>query len=92
MKILMISPIHLGHGVGEEGYDMEFDEHSEQVSVKIAAEYEKIAKENQYSFLDASKYADPSVTDREHLDEIGHEKLAEAIYEKLVEIGYVDER
>ena len=38
------------------------------------------------------KYADPSVTDREHLDEIGHEKLAEAIYEKLVEIGYVDER
>ena len=92
LKILMISPIHLGNGVGEEGYDMEFDEHSEQVSVKLAAEYEKIAKENQYYFLDASKYADPSVTDREHLDEIGHEKLAEAIYEKLVEIGYVDER
>lgn len=86
MKILVISPIRLGHGVGEEGYDMEFDEHSELVSEGLAKEYEKIARENQFYFLAASQYAKPSLTDREHLDEIGHEKLAEAIYEKLTEM------
>lgn len=86
MKILVISPILLGHGVGDEGYDVEFDEHSEEVSGKLAREYEKLAKENHYYFLDASKYAEPSVADREHLDEKGHEKLTEAIYDKLIEM------
>lgn len=87
MKILVISPIILGKGVGEEGYDIEFDLHSEAVSAGLPAEYEKMAKENQFCYLAASEYAASSVTDREHLDEEGHEKLADAIYHKLMEIS-----
>lgn len=86
MKILVISPILLSPGVGEEGYDVEFDESSEQVSRKLAAEYEKIARKNGYYYLDASQYASASSTDREHLDETGHEKLGDAIYHKLTEL------
>lgn len=86
MKILVISPILLGQGVGEEGYDVEFDSHSELVAGKLSEEYEKVAKEKNFYFLAASKYANPSPIDREHLDESGHKKLAEAIYNKLIEI------
>lgn len=85
-KVLVVSPIRLAQGVGEKGYDEEFDEQSERVSGELAAEYEKLAKKRGFYYLDASKYANPSVTDREHLDEIGHEKLAEAVYNKLNEI------
>lgn len=86
MEVLVVSPILLGRGVGEKGYDIEFDQNSEQESTELAREYEKIARENGFHFLDASKYAEPSIADREHLDEIGHEKLADAIYDKLNEI------
>lgn len=87
MKILVISPILLGKGVGEEGYDTEFDEHSELVSTQLAAEYEKFAKEKGYYYLDASRYAASSPIDREHLDSEGHARLAEAVYNKLVKIS-----
>lgn len=86
MKILVISPITLGRGVGEDGYDVEFDEKSELVSYKLAEKYQKMALDNNYYFLDASEYAEPSVEDREHLDETGHARLADAIYNKLSEI------
>ncbi len=84
MKILVISPILLGSGVGE--IDVDFNEASEEVSRELAGEYEKLARKNNFYFLDASKYADASDTDREHLDEQGHEKLADAIYDKLIEM------
>ena len=48
-KIVIVSPIHLGKGVGEEGFDPEFNESSENVSRQLAWEYEKIAKENGFS-------------------------------------------
>lgn len=86
MKILVISPIVLGRGIGEEGYDIEFDVHSEEESARLGEEYAGIARKNNFYYLDASKYADSSSIDREHLDATGHEKLAEAIYDKLTEI------
>lgn len=79
MKVLLVSPIHFGKGVGEEGFDTEFDEKSESTAKQLAKEYEKVAARHGYSFLDASKYAKPSPVDREHLDESGHEKLAQAL-------------
>lgn len=85
-KILLVSPILLGKGVGEEGYDIEFDEASEQVSLKLGEEYQKIAGQNGYAFLNAADYAKPSETDREHLDVQGHEKLSIAIYQKIKEL------
>ena len=86
MKVLVVSPIRLGHGVGEKGYDVEFDGRSEQESAELAEEYERLARRKGFYYLDASRYAVPSIIDREHLDENGHEKLADAIYDKLNEI------
>jgi len=80
----VISPIHLGHGVGEPDFDPEFDEKSESVSRNLANEYRKVALQNHAAFLNAADYALPSVTDREHLDENGHAALADAIYDKII--------
>ena len=82
--LLVISPIHLGHGVGEPDFDLEFDEKSESVSRNLANEYRKVALQNHAAFLNAADYALPSVTDREHLDENGHAALADAIYDKII--------
>lgn len=83
-ELLIISPIHLGKGVGDEGYDPEFDLASERVADQLACEYQKVAHRYQAAFLDASQFSEPSEIDREHLDESGHAALAEAIYESIV--------
>ena len=45
--------------------------------------YKKIAAQRGVKFLAASDYATASEVDDEHLNEEGHQKLAEAIYEAL---------
>lgn len=82
--ILVVSPIHLGKGIGEPDFDPEFNESSEVVSRNLAAEYRKVALQNHAAFLNAADFAFPSITDREHLDEAGHAALAEAIYSKVL--------
>ena len=42
--ILLISPIHLGEGVWEKGFDTEFNENSVAVSKGLAEEYRKSVK------------------------------------------------
>lgn len=82
--LLIISPIHLGHGVGGPDFDPEFDEKSEAVSRNLADEYRKVALQNHAAFLNAADFASPSVTDREHLNEAGHAALADAVYNKII--------
>lgn len=82
--ILVVSPIHLGKGVGEPDFDPEFNESSEVVSQNLASEYRKVALQNHAVFLNAADFASPSTTDREHLNEAGHAALAEAIYDKIL--------
>ena len=84
MKVLLISPIHLGKGVGEEGFDPEFNERSENVSKQLAGEYEKAAKENGFYYFDAAGVAKPSEVDRQHLDDEGHKIFAEKYSEFLL--------
>lgn len=86
LKILVVSPIELGKGVGEEGYDIEFDKNSEETSKELAKEYKKVAEKYNYAFLSAAQYARPSTIDREHLDEEGHAQLATVIEKKIVSI------
>ena len=85
--LLIISPIHLGHGVGEPDFDPEFDEKSEAVSRNLADEYRKAALQNHAAFLNAADFASPSITDREHMDEKGHAALADAVYDKIIALG-----
>ena len=85
-KVLLVSPIALGNRVWEEGYDTEFNGVSVGVSRRLPEVYGQIAKKREIAFLAASQYAQASEADREHLDEKGHEKLAEAVWNKLEEI------
>lgn len=82
-KLLILSPIHLGKNVGEAGFDPEFDQKSEETALQLAEAYQKVAEKFQAEFLDAARFASPSGTDREHLDEEGHRKLAEAVYQAI---------
>lgn len=87
-KVLLVSPIFLGDGVWEEGYDPEFDEKSVRVSRQLPQVYRKIAEEENLYYLAASDFAVPSEEDREHLDKEGHGRLAYAIYDKVLDISY----
>ncbi len=83
IRILLVSPICLKEGVGEEGFDPEFDEESVQTSRRLKDVYQKIAKKHQCDFLAASDVAEASDTDREHLDEKNHARLAKAMLQYL---------
>lgn len=85
-KVLVISPIHLGQQVWEEKFDPEFSHHSVDVSKELAEAYCKVSHEEHTAFLDASQFAEPSETDREHLSAEGHAQLAEAVFKKVKEI------
>lgn len=87
IKILLISPIWLGEKVWEEGFDPEFNEKSVETSKKLKKVYEKIAKTYQCDFLAASDYVKASGDDQEHLSRESHKILADAIYNKLQEVG-----
>jgi len=82
-KVLLISPIHLGEKVWEEGYDPEFNEESVETSKHFAEVYARIANKRNITYLDAASYAKASQKDREHLNEEGHQKLADAVWNKL---------
>ena len=83
INIILVSPIELGEGVWEEGFDTEFNENSVEVSKQLPEVYRKIAERYDTDFVAASDYARPSSEDREHLKEFGHRKLAEAIYNQF---------
>lgn len=85
-KILVVSPIHLGDGVGEEGFDPEFNESSVRTSHNLASEYAKVASKHNAAFLDASLFAGSSKYDREHMDAETHTKFASVISTKIKEL------
>lgn len=82
-KILLISPIHLAHGVGEPAFDPEFNENSVKISKELKKAYSELAKNEHCLFLAASDYVQPSEYDREHIDETGHKILADAIFKVI---------
>lgn len=82
-KVLLVSPIQLGEEVWKDEFDPEFNRNSVLVSKKLKAAYEKVAKKRNIHFLAASEYANPSNSDQEHLDEIGHSALADAIFDSV---------
>lgn len=83
IEILLVSPILLAEGVGEENFDPEFDQESVETSKRLKRVYQQIAEKNGCKFLAASDYARVSEADRQHLDKDGHRRLAEAVYRKI---------
>lgn len=82
-NVLLVSPIQLGENVWKDEYDPEFNQNSILVSKKLKNAFKQVAKERHVHFLAASEYADPSRADQEHLDIVGHSKLADAIFESV---------
>lgn len=85
-KILIVSPILLGDGVWEPGFDPEFDRRSVEVSRELPAAFRAVADAAGTAFLAASDYAAPSAADREHMDPQGHAALAGVIYEAIAKM------
>lgn len=85
-KVVLMSPILLGEGVWEEGYDREFDRDSVKTAQSLPEVYRKIAEAHEIYYLPASEYAAPCKADREHMDAEGHRKLAEALTALLDQI------
>lgn len=83
VKVLLISPIHLGEKVWQEGYDQEFSKDSIQVSKDLENVYERIAGEKHVQFMRAASYVTCCEADQEHMNAAGHQVFAKAVYEKL---------
>lgn len=87
-KILIMSPIYLGERVFEPGFDPEFNEEGLAKSKRLADEYVKVAERYGTEFIDVSKIAETSEIDQEHMLAEGHKALAEAVYERLLKMGF----
>lgn len=88
-NILLVSPPLLGDDVWKPEKDPEFDIASVQTYRQLKEVYRSIAQLLGVGFLAASDISEPSLVDDEHLTAEGHEKLAQAIYEKLAEMNII---
>lgn len=84
-NVLIISPIYLGEEVWKAEYDPEFDQNSVETSKQLYREYRKIADKKKVKIIAASDFVKPSDADQEHLDAKGHARLADVVYDTLVE-------
>ncbi len=82
-NILLVSPIHLGQDVWRPDKDPEFDKDSIKRSTQLKEVFGNIASDRGIAFMAASDFADPSIIDDEHLDEVGHDAFAGAVYSRL---------
>lgn len=88
-RILVVSPIALGDQVWQPEKDPEFDISSILTSKQLKEEFEEVAKRHGNFFLAASDVAKASTVDDEHMDETGHRAFADAVYNKLLEMGVI---
>lgn len=85
-KILLISPIYLGEEVWKEEKDPEFDKDSVIKCRELKGIYESIAKKRGIHYMAASNYVEADKADDEHLNENGHQILANVVYDKLMDM------
>lgn len=81
-RALLVSPIHLGRGIGQSVYTG-FAESAVEVSHRLAPCYEAQAWANGWYFLDAALYAQPSRLDHLHMESASHLALAAAMEQKI---------
>lgn len=84
-NILVISPIPLGADL-DERFPNSVLYGKYALSLRFAEIYRPICDEYGVEFLDAAQCAAPSEADCIHMDADSHRALAEAIYEKVLEI------
>ncbi len=82
MKILLISPIEVSEAWLNLNEDRQIIDDSRRLGKYLAV----VAKDLGVEFMDMSKYIKPSDVDGVHMDESGHVRMAELVYEKVKEI------
>lgn len=85
LKLLLLSPIPLHPQIRELRPDSSL-RNSYEESLKYAGYCQRLAEEHQAWFLDAAKYAQPSIVDCVHMDAEMHLSLGHATAEKIRKI------
>lgn len=86
-KILLISPMLVPEEISNRPFcDMFIGKSCEERSRQFPKFYKQVAEETGCEFLDAAEYVQVSEIDCLHMDEKGHERFAEVLYEKLKEM------
>ena len=90
MKVLLIAPPPVGEEAEDPWLEDLFDfERARKVSGELAGWYSQLAEMYGCYYLDAAQIVKASAVDGVHLDPDSHEKLARAVYKKLVEEGQI---
>ena len=86
MKILLISPVE----ITEDRFGFMENDVTDQTSIDNSRALGKhmriVADQLGVEFIDAAQYIKPGKIDGIHLDEVGHAKLAELVYDKVKEM------
>lgn len=87
-EILVVSPILIRDEMVTNGgaFAAEFDQTSVRESKLVAEELKKVCEKYQLEFMDAALYAEASLIDNIHMDAENHQKLGEAMCEKIKSI------
>ncbi len=86
-KILLISPIHLYEKIGEMEFSSIFGGmESVEKSYEFDGLLRPLAEKHGAFYLNAAEFALPSKVDGLHMDPEDHQKLANAVYDKVLEI------
>lgn len=82
-KILLISPSSLKKVILKSYFGTLFDENSIEKSLKLSEIYKKVAKILNCEFLDLNNVTEASDIDGLHYTEEQHEKISQAVFEKI---------
>ena len=81
VKILVVSPIHLGEGIRRDPYGSLRNGYEE--SLRLADQFRHVAELKGVWYLNAAEYAEPSGVDHIHMAPEGHRRLGEAIADQV---------
>jgi lysophospholipase L1-like esterase len=84
-EVLLIAPPVIDECVMQREAGFYYGEKSVADSHCLAAEYQLLAKKYNCAFLNAAEVCTPSQEDGVHLDEQGHQRLAEAVFQIIRE-------
>jgi lysophospholipase L1-like esterase len=89
-NILLMSPASI-FKIDSSLFELFFNKESIQKSQQLAAHYEKLAQEEDCSFLDIGPLVEISAKDGIHLDEKSHMPLAQAVAQKIKALENLNE-
>lgn len=82
-RVLLVAPPRIEYN---EVFQDLFDQQAVEKAKNFSAEFRRVAEQYGCDFLDASEVTVPCIEDGVHLDAVGHEALAIAMYKKVQSI------